>query len=59
VIDPVGRIVTSLPLGTEGILDARLPQAIAPTLYVRFGDEALIGFLLLSLLAAVRRRLHP
>ena len=42
VIDPVGRIVTSLPLGTEGILDARLPQAIAPTLYVRVGDEALI-----------------
>jgi apolipoprotein N-acyltransferase len=59
VIDPVGRIVKSLPLGTEGILDARLPQAIAPTLYVRFGDDALVGFLLLSVLAAIRRRLHP
>ena len=27
VIDPVGRIVKSLPLGTEGLLDAPLPRA--------------------------------
>jgi apolipoprotein N-acyltransferase len=31
VIDPVGRIVNSLPLGIEGVLDARLPSAIEPT----------------------------
>jgi apolipoprotein N-acyltransferase len=59
VIDPVGRIVKSLPLGTEGVLDARLPRAITPTVYVRFGDDALILFLALSLLAVGRRRLHP
>ena len=27
VIDPLGRIVASLPLGTEGVLDAALPRA--------------------------------
>ena len=27
VIDPVGRIVKSLPLGTEGVMDASLPRA--------------------------------
>ncbi len=59
VIDPVGRIVKSLPLGTEGVLDAGLPRAIAPTVYARFGDDALILFLVVSLLAIGRRRLHP
>jgi apolipoprotein N-acyltransferase len=38
VIDPLGRVIRSLPLGNEGLLDARLPRAIAPTLYARFGD---------------------
>ena len=44
VIDPLGRIVAALPLGSEGVLDAGLPQAIAPTIYVRFGDDILILF---------------
>ena len=38
VIDPLGRIIRSLPLGTEGVLDAPLPRAIEPTLYARTGD---------------------
>ena len=38
VIDPVGRVIASLPLGAEGVLDARLPAAGAPTVYVRFGN---------------------
>ena len=59
VIDPVGRVVKSLPLGIQGVLDARLPRAIPPTVYVRFGDDALIVFLVVSLVAVGRRRLHP
>ncbi len=58
VIDPVGRIVQSLPLGAEGVFDSGLPQAIAPTLYVRYGDYILVLFLVLGLLAVGRRRLH-
>jgi apolipoprotein N-acyltransferase len=52
VIDPVGRIVRSLPLGTEGVLDASLPRALDPTFYARFGDGP-IGLLVLAALALV------
>ncbi len=39
VVDPLGRIVRSLPLGSEGVLDAPLPSAMtAATPYARFGD---------------------
>ena len=38
VVDPVGRVVSSLPLGTEGVLDASLPQALRRTPYSRWGD---------------------
>jgi apolipoprotein N-acyltransferase len=58
VIDPLGRVIKSLPLGAEGILDAPLPAAIAPTVYVGYGDDAVIVFLLLSLAFIGRRRLR-
>ena len=38
VVDAKGRVVRSLPLGEPGILDARVPPALPPTLYARFGD---------------------
>ena len=38
VIDPAGRIVARLGLGIEGVLDARLPAAMPPTIYARIGD---------------------
>jgi apolipoprotein N-acyltransferase len=58
VIDPLGRIVRSQPLGTEGLVDSGLPQRIAPTLYVRAGDG--IAWLLLgvALVLVGRRRLR-
>jgi apolipoprotein N-acyltransferase len=58
VVDPLGRVVASLPLGSEGILDASLPKAIAPTAYVRFGDDTLILFMVASLILVARRRLR-
>ncbi len=59
VIDPVGRVIKSLPLGTEGVLDAALPRAIEPPVYVIFGDEGLILMLALSGIMIGRRRLRP
>ena len=59
VIDPVGRVVKYLPLGAEGVLDGRLPQALAPTVYAKYGDAAFILFLVVSLLAVGRRRMRP
>jgi apolipoprotein N-acyltransferase len=38
VIDPLGRIVGSLPLGSAGTLDSALPRPIAATIYARIGD---------------------
>ena len=46
VIDPLGRIVKELPLGTEGVLDSALPRPIVATVYARFGDT--IAFVVLT-----------
>ena len=40
VIDPMGRIVAKLGLGIEGVLDASLPAAIAPTIYAQITNNA-------------------
>lgn len=60
VIDANGRITQSLPLGTDGRIDAQLPRAKTPTLFARFGNVvplALAGLLvLLALLPLARRR---
>jgi apolipoprotein N-acyltransferase len=56
VIDPLGRIVKSLPLGTEGVMDAALPRPIDPPLYARIGDGGAALLVGLSLLVVIRRR---
>lgn len=48
LIDPYGRVLQSLPLHGRGVIDARLPAALEPTLYARLGDL----FLLFLLVAA-------
>jgi apolipoprotein N-acyltransferase len=47
VIDPLGRITTSLPLERLGYVDADLPHALPATLYARIGDTGY--FLLLAI----------
>jgi apolipoprotein N-acyltransferase len=37
MVDPFGRVVAALPLGTEGALDVLLPAPLAPTLFARIG----------------------
>jgi apolipoprotein N-acyltransferase len=56
VVDPLGRVIASLPLGTEGVLDAPLPQAIPPTIYARAGDGPLAVMAGLALLLVMRAR---
>lgn len=58
VIDPVGRVIALLPLGVEGVLDSGLPRAIEKTIYVKFGNAALILFLVVSLFTVGNRRLR-
>jgi apolipoprotein N-acyltransferase len=45
VIDARGAVRARLGLGRMGVLDARLPGALAPTPYARFGDGALLVLL--------------
>jgi apolipoprotein N-acyltransferase len=56
VIDPLGRIVASLPLGAEGVLDSRLPQHIDPPPYARFGDGPIAIVLAALALVILARR---
>jgi apolipoprotein N-acyltransferase len=57
VIDAQGRVLNSLPLGTDGLIDATLPGRLPPTPYSRTGDLPLALLLLAGLaLAGLRRR---
>jgi apolipoprotein N-acyltransferase len=52
VIDPVGRVTAELGLGKMGVIDAKLPAALEPTLYARFGDMVFLLLLVSAALAA-------
>ncbi len=56
VIDPAGRVVRSLPLGIEGVLDAPLPRPIDAPFYARTGDAGVFLTIGLIALVVVRRR---
>jgi apolipoprotein N-acyltransferase len=57
VTDPFGRIVKSLPLGSEGVIDAPLPQPIDPPFIARWGDRVVSAMLVIGLaMLMVRRR---
>ena len=56
VVDPLGRIVSQLGLGLEGVLDSNLPSAIAPTIYARAGDIPAAVFVATALILVLRRR---
>jgi apolipoprotein N-acyltransferase len=63
IIDPYGRVVQSLALGTQGIIDAPLPEAIAPPFYARLGDlllvvEIIVAILLVAVLSLANRGRH-
>ena len=56
VIDPVGRIVKSLPLGAEGVMDASLPRRIDAPFYARTGDGGVALVIGAALIIVIRRR---
>ena len=53
MIDPYGRVTAALPLGTEGTLDALLPDALDLTLFARIGLAAPIVLVMLSIVGGV------
>jgi apolipoprotein N-acyltransferase len=60
IVDPLGRIVRSLPLGGDGLIDGALPQALEETVYSRHrnGPALLLatGFVTLVLVVRGRRK---
>lgn len=58
VVDPYGRVLSSIGFGVAGVLDSGLPRGLSPTLYARFGDLIPVGFCLVLLVFVVvgRRR---
>jgi apolipoprotein N-acyltransferase len=58
VLDGLGREIVVAPLGAEGILDAELPEALAPTWQSRLGSAGamLIGLAFLAAALAGKRR---
>jgi apolipoprotein N-acyltransferase len=56
VVDPFGRIVSSLGLGEVGVVDATLPRSIGPTFYSRWQDIPLATLLGLGLFFCLYRR---
>jgi apolipoprotein N-acyltransferase len=58
MIDPHGRIINELELGTAGYFDAYLPSQLAPTLYARFGEwiwQIMAGLLLIATISLTLR----
>jgi apolipoprotein N-acyltransferase len=58
VIGPDGRIQASIGLGRQGVLDARLPAPLPPTLFARQGNllPALLAIALAALGVVIRLR---
>jgi apolipoprotein N-acyltransferase len=56
VVDPLGRVTKSLPLGSEGVLDSSLPNPVPPPLYARVGDTFVAVLAGLALLIVMGRR---
>ncbi len=56
VIDPYGRVLQSLPLGMRGIIDQKLPAALPPTPYARFGNGLAWALALLAWIATILPR---
>ena len=56
VVDARGRVVDQLPFGTMAALDTRVPGALPPTLYSRWGDLPVLLLLAGLALVAMARR---
>ena len=58
IIDPWGRVLDSLPLGVEGIIDGRLPLPTSATLFSRWGRFAFPALWALTLVIALIGRIQ-
>lgn len=59
VIDGGGRVLHQLGMNVEGVIDARLPPPLAPTLYGRHGDAALLAMMTIMAFVMSLRHFRP
>lgn len=53
IVDPYGRVLAELPLGSEGVLDGALPQAIPAPLFAEFPLAGALFLWVASLITTV------
>lgn len=56
IINPYGQVLQKLNLGSEGVIDTALPQALSPTLFARFGQKIPLTLGLLLLIFAFKKK---
>ena len=56
VIDGYGRILKKLNLGSTGVLDSELPQALEPTIFAQYGQKIPLSLGILLLIFAFKRK---
>ena len=59
VIDAQGRVLDQLDLDVVGVIDARMPGALPPTVYGRFGDLVFVLMLVAGLSVVVAGTIRP
>jgi apolipoprotein N-acyltransferase len=59
VVDAHGRVVASLAVDREGVVDSALPAALPDTPYVRFGDWIVVVLGILCAGSVMRRKYTP
>jgi len=58
VVDPLGRIINSMPLGQEGVIDSPLPRSVEAPIYARVGDAPVAIVIAIALLVVVSHRIQ-
>lgn len=53
MIDPLGRVTDSIPLGEAGYIDAALPAPVTPTIYSQSGDLPVIVLMVIGFLTTM------
>ncbi len=56
VIDAKGRIIAFLGMDQAGVVDAALPASLPATVYSRFGDAPVLGFIVAAMALLLRMR---
>ncbi|MCX7900587.1 MAG: apolipoprotein N-acyltransferase, partial [Methylocystis sp.] len=57
ILDPYGRILQSLPLGEEGVIDGRLPKSADETIFARYRETIFAALWGIALIFAAVGRL--